>query len=168
MEHLGGDPAWQAFGFVLSFNECNLEGGADLETLWSFTSVSSDFYPGLASHYSQLIDDWYAARESNDGEALIRHTLAIDEESYGSEHPKVATDLYTLGRLLKDEERFDEAEPLMRRALIIHLKLARKSAQRHRVSWLIAANYRDLLKQMLFDDQEIEKRLDQMRLETWT
>ena len=54
----------------------------------------------------------------------------------------------------------------MRRALIIQLKLARKSAHRHPVSWLISANYRGLLKKMLPDEQEIEKRVGQMRFET--
>jgi hypothetical protein len=54
----------------------------------------------------------------------------------------VATDLYTLGRLLKDEERLNEAEPLMLRALIIQLKLARKSAHRHPIPWPISANYK--------------------------
>jgi hypothetical protein len=57
------DPEWKRFGFVLSFNQCNLECGADLETLRDFTSVSSDFYPGLASHYRQVIEEWYLARE---------------------------------------------------------------------------------------------------------
>jgi hypothetical protein len=63
------------FGFVLSFNECNFKGGADLETLWSFTSIGSEFYPHLACHYSQLIDDWYAGRDGNNCEALIRQKL---------------------------------------------------------------------------------------------
>jgi hypothetical protein len=166
VEQLGGDPAWEAFGFVLSFNECNLEGGTDLETLWSFTSINSDFYPSLASHYSQLVEDWYSARESNGVEALIRNTLAIDEKRYGFEHPKVAKDLYTLGRLLKDADRLEEAEPLLRRALIILLKLNRGSAGRLPVHWLISANYRGLLEKMSFDDEEIRKRLDQMRIGT--
>jgi hypothetical protein len=166
VEQLGGDPAWEAFGFVLSFNECNLEGGTDLETLWSFTSINSDFYSGLASHYSQLVEDWYSARESNGVEALIRNTLAIDEKRYGFEHPKVAKDLYTLGRLLKDADRLEEAEPLLRRALIILLKLNRGSAGRLPVHWLISANYRGLLEKMSFDDEEMRKRLDQMRIGT--
>jgi hypothetical protein len=31
---------------------------------------------------------------------------------------------------------------------------------------LVSANYRDLLKKMSLDNREIEKRLDEMRLET--
>jgi hypothetical protein len=33
------DPSWVWFGFALSFNQCNLEWGADLEGLHNFTQV---------------------------------------------------------------------------------------------------------------------------------
>ena len=36
-----GDPGWDRFGFVLSFNQCNLECGPDLEDLHNFTQVYS-------------------------------------------------------------------------------------------------------------------------------
>jgi hypothetical protein len=62
VEHCKGDPSWNRFGFVLSFNQCNLECGADLETLEDFTRVSSDFYPDLGLHYSLIITEWYEAR----------------------------------------------------------------------------------------------------------
>jgi len=48
VEHPQADLSWKRFGFVLSFNQCNLDCGTDLETLRDFTSVSSDYYPGLA------------------------------------------------------------------------------------------------------------------------
>jgi hypothetical protein len=53
------DASWKGFGFVLSYNEGNLDCGTDLETLQDFTSVSSDFYPELGSHYREAIEDWY-------------------------------------------------------------------------------------------------------------
>ena len=56
------DPSWNRFGFVLSYNQCNLECGSDLESLRNFTRVSSDYYPELASHYSEAIEEWYGAR----------------------------------------------------------------------------------------------------------
>lgn len=56
------EPSWNRFGFVLSWNQSNLECGADLETLRDFTRVSSDYYPNLASHYSEAIEEWYEAR----------------------------------------------------------------------------------------------------------
>ena len=49
----------------------------------------------------------------------MRRALAIDEASYGEEHPKVARDLNNLARLLQATNRLGEAEPLMRRALVI-------------------------------------------------
>ncbi|MEZ6056871.1 MAG: tetratricopeptide repeat protein [Planctomycetaceae bacterium] len=45
--------------------------------------------------------------------------LAIDEASFGAEHPAVARDLNNLAQLLQVTNRLAEAEPLMRRALAI-------------------------------------------------
>ncbi|MCA8902442.1 MAG: tetratricopeptide repeat protein, partial [Hyphomonas sp.] len=45
--------------------------------------------------------------------------LAIDEKSYGPDHPRVAIRLNNLALLLEDTNRLQEAEPLMRRALAI-------------------------------------------------
>ena len=45
--------------------------------------------------------------------------LAIDEGSYGPDHPKVANDLWNLAELLFVTNRLVEAEPLYRRALAI-------------------------------------------------
>ena len=60
-----GDPSWDRFGFILSFNQSNLECGADLEDLQNFTQVHADQYPDLASHYSRTIADWYTAQGAN-------------------------------------------------------------------------------------------------------
>jgi tetratricopeptide (TPR) repeat protein len=57
-----------------------------------------------------------------ESERLKRRALAIDEKSYGPEHPTIAIDLNTLAVLLKDTYRLAEAEPLMRRALTIDEK----------------------------------------------
>ncbi len=54
-----------------------------------------------------------------EAEPLMRKALAIDEKSYGPEHPMVAIDLDNLAQLLQDTNRLAEAEPLMRRALEI-------------------------------------------------
>jgi hypothetical protein len=56
------DPNWDQFNFVLSWNQCNLDCGAELESLRDFTLVSSDYYPDLASHYELAIAEWYEAR----------------------------------------------------------------------------------------------------------
>jgi tetratricopeptide (TPR) repeat protein len=55
----------------------------------------------------------------SEAEPHMRRVLAIDEKSFGPEHPEVATDLSNLAALLKDTNRMAEAEPLMRRALAI-------------------------------------------------
>jgi len=52
-------------------------------------------------------------------EPLMRRALAIDEASYGKDHPMVATRLNNLAQLLRATNRLAEAEPLMRRALAI-------------------------------------------------
>jgi hypothetical protein len=62
VEHPEHEPEWERFGFVLSFNQTSLDCNGDLETLEDFTSVSSDFYPGLGQHYARVIDEWYQAR----------------------------------------------------------------------------------------------------------
>jgi tetratricopeptide (TPR) repeat protein len=54
-----------------------------------------------------------------EAEPLYRRALAIDEASYGPEHPDVAIDLNNLASLLQDTNRLAEAEPLYRRALAI-------------------------------------------------
>jgi hypothetical protein len=52
-------------------------------------------------------------------ETMTRRTLAIAEQSYGTEHPNVAIRLNNLAQLLQATNRLAEAEPLMRRALEI-------------------------------------------------
>ena len=49
----------------------------------------------------------------------MRRALAIDERSFGPDHPNVAIDLNNLAGLLQATNRLAEAEPLMRRALAI-------------------------------------------------
>jgi hypothetical protein len=52
-----------------------------------------------------------------EAEPLMQRALAIDEASYGPEHPDVARDLSNLASLLLVTNRLAEAEPLMRRAM---------------------------------------------------
>jgi tetratricopeptide (TPR) repeat protein len=54
-----------------------------------------------------------------EAEPLMRRALAIDEASFGADHPSVARDLNNLARLLQDTNRLAEAEPLYRMALAI-------------------------------------------------
>ena len=52
----------------------------------------------------------------------MKRALAIDEKSYGPEHPNVAIGLNNLAQLLQATNRLGEAEPLMKRALAIDEK----------------------------------------------
>jgi len=60
-----------------------------------------------------------ATNRLSDAEPLYRRALAIDERSYGPNHPEVATNLNNLAALLQATNRMSEAEPLSRRALAI-------------------------------------------------
>ena len=60
-----------------------------------------------------------ATNRLGEAEPLMRRALAIDEASYGPDHPNVARDLNNLASLLWATNRLGEAEPLMRRALAI-------------------------------------------------
>jgi hypothetical protein len=50
-------------------------------------------------------------------EPLYRRALAIDEASFGSDHPEVAIDLNNLARLLQATNRLSDAESLSRRVV---------------------------------------------------
>jgi tetratricopeptide (TPR) repeat protein len=52
-----------------------------------------------------------------EAEPLVKQALAIDEASFGPDHPTVSVRLNNLGQLLKATHRLAEAEPLMKRAL---------------------------------------------------
>jgi tetratricopeptide (TPR) repeat protein len=57
-----------------------------------------------------------------EAEPLYRRSLAIDEKSYGPDHPDVARDLNNLAGLLQAANRLAKAEPLYRRSLAIDEK----------------------------------------------
>jgi len=65
---------------------------------------------------------YYANAEYKEAEPLMKRALAIDEASFGKDHPKVARDLNNLAQLYQDTNRLSEAEPLMKRALAIFEK----------------------------------------------
>ena len=78
---------------------------------------STPAYLGVAlNSLALLLHDTNRLAEA---EPLMRRALAIDEQSFGAEHPSVAIDLNNLAQLLKATNRLAEAESLMRRALAI-------------------------------------------------
>jgi len=78
---------------------------------------------GIAEPTARLMNNFgiylYTRAAYTEAEPLYRRALAIDEASYGPDHPAVARDLNNLAQLLQDTNRLDEAEPLMRRTLAI-------------------------------------------------
>jgi tetratricopeptide (TPR) repeat protein len=94
-----------------------------------------------------------------EAEPLMRHALAIDEKSFGTEHPNVARDLNNLATLLQATNRLAEAEPLMRRALAIVLGFRRSTGHEHPNQEVISDNYWYLLKKMGKSDTEIQTRI---------
>jgi tetratricopeptide (TPR) repeat protein len=78
---------------------------------------------GIAEPTSGLMNDLAVLLNSKalhvEAEPIMCRVLAIDEASYGADHPEVATDLNNLAQLFKATNRLGEAEPLMRRALAI-------------------------------------------------
>ncbi len=72
--------------------------------------------------FNQLGALLYAKADYAEAEPLVRRAFAIDEKSYGPDHPEVANHLNNLAQLLQATNRLAEAEPLMRRALAIDEK----------------------------------------------
>jgi tetratricopeptide (TPR) repeat protein len=88
-----------------------------------FAATTYAEYYGIAdpttSLMSQLAVLLLAKASYADAEPLMKRALAIDEASYGPDHPDVARDLNNLAMLLQSTNRLTESEPLMRRALAI-------------------------------------------------
>ena len=73
----------------------------------------------MAIRLNNLAQLLQATNRLAEAEPLMRRALAIDEKSYGPDHPKVATTSTISRMLLQATNRLAEAEPLMRRALAI-------------------------------------------------
>ena len=95
-----------------------------------------------------------------EAEPLMRRALAINEASYGPDHPDVAAALHKLGRLLHDTNRLVEAEPLMRRAVEILLRFTRASGHHHPSIQAAGDKYVALLTQMGRSKKEALAELD--------
>jgi hypothetical protein len=95
----------------------------------------------------------------------MRRALAIDEASYGKDHPDVATDLNNLAWLLQDTSRLGEAEPLIRRALAILLSFQRYTGHAHPHRDAMINSYAGLLAAMGRSKAEIRWKLTALRRE---
>ena len=102
-----------------------------------------------------------ATNRLGEAEPLMRRALAIDEASYGQDHPDVATDLNNLALLLRATNRLAEAEPLMRRAVAIAVEFTRRTGHRHPHLDMALGNYAGLLGSM----GKIQAEIDTARAE---
>ncbi len=89
----------------------------------------------------------------------MRRALKIDEKSYGPDHPKVAIRLNNLALLLQATKRLDEAEPLMRRGLLIYLSFTRNTGHIHPHLQTVLGNYFGLLQAMAIAETDLKARL---------
>ncbi|MFI0403314.1 MAG: tetratricopeptide repeat protein [Cyanobium sp.] len=95
-------------------------------------------------------------------EPLMRRALAIDEASYGSNHPDVARDLNNLAQLLQATNRLAEAEPLMRRMVEIFIAFSKQVYQHPNLEAGLS-NYITLLQEMGLPDPEIQAKLQALQ-----
>ena len=83
---------------------------------WQWMERRSEDGADLAS---RIADPLRQLGDFATAEPLVRRALAIDEETLGPTHPRVAGHLNELALLLGDKNRLTEAEPLLRGALAI-------------------------------------------------
>jgi len=96
---------------------------------------------------------------------MMRRTLAIDEQSYGPDHPDVAIQLNNLANLLCALDRVGEAEPLSRRMAGIFLDFTRRTGHEHPHQRGPLGNYAGLLKSMGLSEPEVRQRLNALLAE---
>jgi hypothetical protein len=83
-----------------------------------------------------------------EAEPLVHRALAIDEASFGPDHPTVATRLNNLAGLLRAANRLAEAEPLICRQVVIFIEFERKTGHPHPHREEAQRNYTGLLTAM--------------------
>lgn len=104
---------------------------------------------GVVTPVSRLYDRlgtlFQAKARYAEAEPLFRRALAIDEASYGPDHPDVAIRLNNLAGLLKNTNRIAEAERLSRRQLEIFLNFTAQTGHAHPHLQTAFVNYANIL-----------------------
>jgi hypothetical protein len=136
----------------------------------SVTSLSLDLLSEEAA-VAYLLERTAARRQPqpDDGaharalaQELGRLALAINEKSYGAEHPNVAIRLNNLAVLLRATNRLAEAEALMRRHLAIFLRFGRATGHQHPHLETAVDNYRILLLETGLTEDQVRARLHEL------
>jgi hypothetical protein len=100
-----------------------------------------------------------ATTRLTEAEPLFRRALAIDEKSFGPDHPKVANRLNNLALLLGATNRLAEAESLSRRHLRIFAEFGRRTGHKHPQFRQAVINYAGLLSATGLRQAEISARV---------
>jgi hypothetical protein len=89
-----------------------------------------------------------ATNRLGEAEPLARRALAIAEQGFGPEHPKVAMALNSLAQLLQATNRLGEAEPIIRRIVCVFLQFGVSAGHEHPHLQVATQNYCALLEKM--------------------
>jgi tetratricopeptide (TPR) repeat protein len=116
----------------------------------------------VAIRLNNLASLMYATNRLAEAEPLMRRALAIDEASYGMDHPNVAIVLNNLAQLLLDTNRLAEAEPLMRRMVEIFIAFQRHGYQHPNLEAGVD-NYITLLQEIGLSEPEIQAKLQALQ-----
>lgn len=77
----------------------------------------------LAPAFNVMNDSIFKQSHYEKGESYYQRTIAADIDALGPSHPTVANDLSGLGMLYISQEKYQQAEPLLSRALAIYEKV---------------------------------------------
>jgi tetratricopeptide (TPR) repeat protein len=116
------------------------------------------------SRLNNLAQLLHATNRVAEAEPLIRRALAIDESSYGEDHPVVARDLNRLAELLQATSRLSEASSLYQRALQI---LAASLGDEHPSTRTVTTNLATLLRGKAEAENELTRPKDVPRGDHW-
>ena len=122
-----------------------------LLTVFWFIAVDSSWFDDTNKDAKKLNEKaiiYYNNADYQKAEPLLLQALAIDEDSFGKDHPKVARDLNNLALLYQATNRLKEAEPLMKRHLEIVIDFTRRTGHRHPHLMAAFDNYSGLLVEM--------------------
>lgn len=90
--------------------------------------------------------------------------MAMDEQSHGQDNTDFARDLNNLAQSLKDSNRLEEAEPLMRQAL---LNFRTSLGSQHQTTQTVLVIYAELLQAMGRSEEQIHATLRELAPEAF-
>jgi tetratricopeptide (TPR) repeat protein len=118
-------------------------------------------FTAFVNDYAQLLQ---ATNRLAEAEPLMRQALAIDEQSYGPDHPDVAIRLNNLAQLLQATNRLAEAEPPMQRVIEILLDFQQKTRHPHPHLNTVIQNYLQLLQALKYSPEQVDKKMEELGL----